>query len=193
MFLSFNPTTSQHRRLLRGENVGRYQVTYQGEYVWYVPELMRMHRQTARPGTSERFEQPKVLIRDTGGGLMGTFDDDSFYVKDVLIVSHESHSHDLLLRLVAVLNSSLMRFYYETSFPTLHVQRNELASLPIKKDVLNVVCYPDIAAYARLILSAKAENPAADVSALEAEIDQRVYALYGLTAQEIRIVEGEAG
>jgi hypothetical protein len=30
-----------------------------------------------------------------------------------------------------------------------------------------------------------------DVSALEAEIDQRVYALYGLTAEEIRMVEGE--
>ncbi len=42
----------------------------------------------------------------------------------------------------------------------------------------------------KAILAAKAENPAADVRALEAEIDQRVYALYGLTAEEIRIVEG---
>ena len=33
----------------------------------------------------------------------------------------------------------------------------------------------------------------ADLSALKAEIDQRVYALYGLTAEEIRIVEGETG
>ena len=41
------------------------------------------------------------------------------------------------------------------------------------------------------ILAAKAQNPAADVSALEAEIDQRVYALYGLTAEEIKIVEGK--
>ncbi len=41
------------------------------------------------------------------------------------------------------------------------------------------------------ILAAKAANLAADVRALEGEIDQRVYALYGLTAEEIRIVEGE--
>ncbi|HSN74525.1 MAG TPA: restriction endonuclease, partial [Anaerolineae bacterium] len=41
------------------------------------------------------------------------------------------------------------------------------------------------------ILAAKAQNPAADVGALEAEIDQQVYALYGLTAEEIRIMEGE--
>ena len=31
---------------------------------------------------------------------------------------------------------------------------------------------------------------AADVSALEAQIDRLVYALYGLTGEEIRIVEG---
>jgi hypothetical protein len=34
------------------------------------------------------------------------------------------------------------------------------------------------------------QNPAADVTALEAEIDRLVYALYGLTAAEIQIVEG---
>ena len=32
--------------------------------------------------------------------------------------------------------------------------------------------------------------PASDTSALEREIDQQVYALYGLTPDEIAIVEG---
>jgi hypothetical protein len=40
------------------------------------------------------------------------------------------------------------------------------------------------------ILAAKAANPAASVSHLEAEIDQLVYQLYGLTAAEIALVEG---
>jgi len=39
------------------------------------------------------------------------------------------------------------------------------------------------------ILARKAQDPAADVSALEAEIDALVYRLYGLTAEEIKIVE----
>jgi hypothetical protein len=42
------------------------------------------------------------------------------------------------------------------------------------------------------IMSAKQTDPAADVTALEREIDERVYKLYGLTAEEIRIVEGLA-
>jgi adenine-specific DNA-methyltransferase len=39
------------------------------------------------------------------------------------------------------------------------------------------------------ILAAKERDPDADVSALEREIDELVYALYGLTSEEIQIVE----
>ena len=42
------------------------------------------------------------------------------------------------------------------------------------------------------ILAAKQRDAKADVSALEREIDALVSALYGLTPEEIRIVEGAA-
>jgi Fe2+ transport system protein B len=41
------------------------------------------------------------------------------------------------------------------------------------------------------ILSLKKSDPQADTSALEAEIDCLVYELYGLTEEEIKIVEGK--
>jgi len=40
------------------------------------------------------------------------------------------------------------------------------------------------------VLLAKRRDAGADVSAWECEIDQLVYALYGLTPDEIHIVEG---
>ncbi len=40
------------------------------------------------------------------------------------------------------------------------------------------------------IILAKKSNPVADTSTLEAEIDRMVYELYGLTEEEIRIMEG---
>ena len=40
------------------------------------------------------------------------------------------------------------------------------------------------------ILKAKRLNPVADTSAWEQEINERVYRLYGLTAEEIKLVEG---
>ena len=42
------------------------------------------------------------------------------------------------------------------------------------------------------ILAAKQRDAEADVSALEREIDELVYALYGLTPEEIKLVDGAA-
>ena len=39
------------------------------------------------------------------------------------------------------------------------------------------------------ILGAKRADAAADVSAWEKEVDERVYRLYGLTPEEIKLVE----
>ena len=40
-------------------------------------------------------------------------------------------------------------------------------------------------------INTKRTNPSADTSALESEIDRLVYQLYGLTEEEIKIVEGK--
>ena len=42
------------------------------------------------------------------------------------------------------------------------------------------------------IIAGKQRAPDFDSSALEREVDQQVYALYGLTPEEIKIVEGAA-
>ena len=49
-----------------------------------------------------------------------------------------------------------------------------------------------IVALVNQILMAKQRDAEADVSALEREIDELVYALYGLTPEEIKLVEGAA-
>ena len=131
-FLTFDPSISPDcKKLVRGADINRWTIDFKGEYVIYQPEQMRQNRSTARPGTKERFEQPKVFVRDTGGGLMATYDDTAYYAKDVILIEHEEQSTILLKTLAALLNSRPLRWYYETTFPTLHVQRNELASLPI--------------------------------------------------------------
>jgi type I restriction-modification system DNA methylase subunit len=206
LFLGMKKESNQHKPLLRGANIHRYEKAFEGEYVWYVPDKMTEHRRTARPGNAERFEQPKVLIRDTGGGLEGTYDDECYYVKDVLIVAHPLNDIFALKYLCGVLNSCLMKFYYETSFPTLHVQRDELASLPI---IINFSIPSEKAAHDKMVslvermLELQRRLPAArmpqekemlrgEIETTDQAIDSLVYQLYGLTEEEIRIVEGGA-
>lgn len=149
------------------------------------------HKKTARPGNKERFEQPKVLIRDTGGGLMGTYDDEFFYVKDVIIISDQRKNESVLKALIALLNSRVMKYYYESTFPTLHVQRDELSVLPLNNTLIDKPSHKIIQLIDR-ILSAKKANPQADTKALEDEIDLLVYHLYGLTYDEVLIIDPQA-
>ena len=45
--------------------------------------------------------------------------------------------------------------------------------------------------FSNQILATKKKDPNADTSALERQIDKMVYELYGLTPEEIAIVEGK--
>jgi len=54
-----------------------------------------------------------------------------------------------------------------------------------------VVQQQSIIALVNQILSVKKENPAADTRELEREIDGVVYGLYGLTEEEINMIENK--
>jgi hypothetical protein len=205
MFLVSECRGVEYKPILRGADIHRYSTSFRGEWVRYVPQEMVAHRRTARPGVSARFEQPKVLVRDTGAGLQCTLDDDSYYAKDVLIVSDKARNRDRLLFLTGVLNAKLLRFYYETSFPTLHVQRDELAAIPIRTidfdSPADVARHDQMVALVERMLAlhkdlAAAATPVArnllqrQIDATDRQIDRLVYALYDLTPEEIAIVEG---
>ena len=191
-FLTFDPFVSTDcKKLVRGADINRWTIDFKGEYVIYKPEQMRKNKKTARPGNKERFEQPKVLVRDTGGGLMATFDNSNYYVKDVIIIEHTTKSTALLKMLAAILNSKTMRWFYETSFPTLHVQRDELASLPLPSYIYKTEIQEKVLSFVDQILSYKEVSILNDTSAIEQQIDLLIYHLYGLTYDEVLIVDPE--
>jgi hypothetical protein len=96
--------------------------------------------------------------------------------------------------LLAVLNSKLIHYYLEiiaetSGMGTSRWINNYVKEFPILKiadekqsEIINLV---------DCVLAAKRADRAVDTSALEAEIDRLVYELYGLTEEEIRIVEGK--
>lgn len=93
--------------------------------------------------------------------------------------------------LLAILNSRLIQFYLEKNAETSGMGtcrwiNNYVKDFPIPsiegEQALKVIV--------NKILAAKRADSAADVSALEREIDQLVYKLYTLTPEEIKIVEG---
>ena len=94
--------------------------------------------------------------------------------------------------LLSVLNSSLMNWYF-LSFVSenLHCYPNDTKELPIP-NVIKSKQKPLIK-LADKILAAKEKDSSADISQWQREIDNLVYELYGLTKEEIEMVEGIAG
>jgi len=96
---------------------------------------------------------------------------------------------------LGLLNSKLTSFYlgkalFSDITETSRVMDDcYLNKVPIKRLSLNE--QKPIVSRVTKILAAKRANPQADTSPLEREIDQLVYGLYGLTEDEIAIVEGK--
>ena len=85
-----------------------------------------------------------------------------------------------------------MNYIYKNKFKSTktvfsEIQARSVGELPIKNDMVHKA---EIVNLVDRILSAKKANPLADTTAEEREIDRLVYDLYGLTEDEIAIVEG---
>jgi len=129
LFLKRESVEPEDKKLISSKDVGRYSIKWAGEFVWYVPEKMREHRATARPGEAERFEQTKIVVSRMAERLTAAVDGKRLYVKDALLVHpRERYAHEYI---TAILNSKLMDTYYSSTYTTVDLHRNELIRLPI--------------------------------------------------------------
>jgi len=93
---------------------------------------------------------------------------------------------------LGVLNSCLIEFFYQ-SIASRHAggffayKTQFLEKIPIRKP--SEECRKSVIRLVNRILTAKKRDPDADTTAAEAEIDRQVFELYGLTSDEIKLVE----
>lgn len=85
------------------------------------------------------YSPPKIIIRKTGSGIRAVVDYQGYYVIQVIYILKKKDNWPLSLEYIAaVLNSSLMNFYYfekfgerdKKTFP--HLRQTHILSLPIK-------------------------------------------------------------
>ena len=93
----------------------------------------------------------------------------------------------------ALLNSTLINWYvhkfiFSSAVRTMIFDNHYIGKIPIP--VVSLAEQQPIIELVEQIMAAKREDPGADTSSLEGEIDALVYALYGVTEAEVAIVEG---
>lgn len=192
------PARATWRAVIEGRHVQRYVIAPTDEVVDYDPSLLS--REDRGKGASLRaphiFAGEKLVSRQTADRLIFAFDEPGLCTLNSV---HNTLARDgrreTLLALLGILNSRLMTFYYrrrsqETrrSFPQVHI--SALRKLPMRgpedTDLL-------VGMVSEMIERRRQTHGAPDhrISRLDAMIDRAIYDLYGLTAAEIEMVEGD--
>jgi hypothetical protein len=91
--------------------------------------------------------------------------------------------------ILGVFNSKLINFIHSRTHKSTYISFPSIEKLPYPKDV-SIDMINSITELVEGILSIKQSNQSADTLTLETKIDCLVYELYGLTEDEIKIVEG---
>ena len=173
-----------YKPILRGKDIEKYSIKNPGLYIYY-------GRHLACPRNPSIFEQPKLLIREAGARITATYDDENFYIMSSLYNAILIDTSFNLKYVLGCLNSSLFQFlmnkltFEKTKGAFTKAKIYHYYKLPIKitnnqQQIVDVV---------NSILETKGKDYLADTSKEEVEIDHLVYKLYGLTYDEVLIVD----
>ncbi len=137
----------------------------------------------------EDFEKPKIIYSELTKFLYFSFDNNNKYIdKTAFILTGTDLEY-----LTAFLNSKLFKYTFSNDFSEIQGNTRVLSKvifeqLQIKK--ISQDAQQPFINKVNEILSLKSQGPKANTQDLEKEIDVMVYELYGLSEEEIRIVEG---
>ena len=190
------------KKLINTGTIDRYQSLWSKQPTRYIkasynaPTVLDSDLCELSPRRFMQAQSKKIIIGGMTKILECIYDEGEYIAGKSTTIVLERGSLNLKY-VLAVLNSTLISFWYRIYFRSLalaggylRIGNNEIKTIPIP-DLTSEQQAPIIELVDQ-ILAAKAADPDADVSALEKEIDQIVYLLYGLTPEEIAIVEGAA-
>jgi hypothetical protein len=180
--------SEHHRKLLYGGDIAKYKIEWSGEYLKYGEWLHR-------PRPSYIFDNPKIIVQrirnpQLKNRLISTLDADSYVngtgLSNILI--KENNLNITLDFLLGLINSKLINYWFKFYFTDVNIKPEQLRKIPIS---LSNNIQVKIEKLVHRILSLKKSNPETDTTDLEAEIDMLVYELYGLSEEEMAIIENK--
>ena len=198
------------KKVLNGKNIRRYQLRWGGLYVRYNRSLL-VKGDNVRWGHRAALDSAKILTRQTADRIIGTFDDGRYYVTNSIHTSvlRPEHADVLLKYVLALLNSTLLSWYYRKLFPEVgqvfsQVKLVNLRHLPIR--LIALERQQEIVALVEQLLEDTSndvtwakhaidqhERRACRAQELDDRLDTLVYAAYELSSDHIRQVERESG
>ena len=135
----------------------------------------------------QEFGQPKIAYPNICKRNEFAWDDNGYLTNQKAFIIPGASKY-----LLGILNSSVVTWLFDKLLAKLQGGFYEPNAIFIKDFPIPVTDKPQpLEAVVNKILAAKAKDPDSDVSRLERQIDRLVYELYGLTEEEIKVIEGK--
>jgi len=204
---------STFKREIDGRDIGKYSLEWNGNsWISYGSWLHRSRQQkffTEPRVLVQRIRNPKLKIR-----IVATYTEEEYYNNPALSNFIRLENSTISLKFIlAILNSKMINWVYTKSFTDVNIKPTDLENLPIsnisKEDQQPFITLVDtiitakeniakykkhmdsMSAIEKVELKEETEKLEALVQTSVDTIDQMVYALYGLSADEVALVEGE--
>jgi adenine-specific DNA-methyltransferase len=208
--LTDHKKTAQHREVLDGRHISRYLTGKSPNYFKF--DVSKIHSCKRE----DIFLLPeKIFFRRVGDSLIASIDTQKKFALNTLVVMSPKGDCPYNLRyMLALFNSKLLNFYYVSFLKSSkkifsEIQARQVEQLPLPPMTLSSAGdrarHNEIVAKVDSMMEAKKQLAAAKTdkdktyyenkcASLDLQIDKMVYGLYGLSEDEIKLVEdGPAG
>lgn len=203
LYISEKPQVGWKRLLDTKSTIQRYNISWGSRYLKYGDWL-------CRPRDSKYFEDYKILFvrlrnKSLARKLIGIYDEAKYYNRDNfnnIILKDDRYS---LKYVLGLFNSKLLNYWYKSHFDNVNINPAQVRLLPIRtinfSDPVDKSGHDKMVALVERMLDLQKQKQAAkgdavrerierEINVMDEKIDALVYELYGLTKEEIKIVEG---
>jgi len=197
--LSDSATVSESKKLINSGTIDKYVSKWGHQRTTYI-KRQYLHptvpNESLKSMNNNRYTQSskrKIIVANMTTVLEAFFDAKAEYLAGKSTVIGIGDYQNMLF-LTGLLNSKLISTWYQS---VNHSTKMSGGALSVTADRINQIPIPAvptdehqlIIALVNKIHSAKKKNPMADTTKLEQQIDALVYELYGLTDEEIALIE----
>lgn len=187
VFVSNAKLDDNYMPVIDGTNIKRYALAPHTEYVNFTPEAIKSG------GNPNVYSCDRIVIRQIGIYPEGCICPSGLYTLNTIYNLYLWNNKLSLEYLLGLINSKLLHYYWiltysdsKKTFPK--IKKAPLDSMPIV-DSQDKRTKNKIVSLVTDILTIKRTNPNANTTSDEQEIDRLVYKLYGLTYDEVKIVD----
>ena len=174
------------QKLLVGKDISRYTLEFRNRFIEFDNTNKSVYKDISI------YKSNKILIQRIRNlslkqRLVCCFDDNNYLCTNTLRIGIIKNEDFLIKFILGILNSKTINYLFMKYFLNKDIYAYQLEQIPIP--AINKEKQQPIISLVEKVLNSKNQNPKSDTTEIEYEIDKLVYELYGLTDEEIAIIE----